>query len=176
MKVEGSKLKDKLNTEEVLPHKPFFKQRIASLLVVVSHFLLNNLQIHPSKFFFFHLLPPPISPFPLISDYLSVHPSESLLAMGDYGRISVHDALGGGAVADILLWRNVYGGGVVVIVSTIFWFLFERGGYNIVAFVANNLLLLVVILFFWAKSATLLNRFVCFYIWFWRLIAVVLGF
>ncbi|KAM0061011.1 hypothetical protein Hdeb2414_s0004g00130921 [Helianthus debilis subsp. tardiflorus] len=78
--------------------------------------------------------------------------------MGDYGRISVHDALGGGAVADILLWRNVYGGGVVLIVSTIFWFLFERGGYNIVAFVANNLLLLVVILFFWAKSATLLNR------------------
>ncbi|KAK9049471.1 hypothetical protein SSX86_031560 [Deinandra increscens subsp. villosa] len=78
--------------------------------------------------------------------------------MGDFGRISVHHALGGGAVADILLWRNAYGGGALLIISTIFWFLFERGGYNILAFVANNLLLLVVILFFWAKSATLLNR------------------
>ncbi|KAI3809876.1 hypothetical protein L1987_19479 [Smallanthus sonchifolius] len=78
--------------------------------------------------------------------------------MGDFGRTYVHDALGGGAVADILLWRNAYGGAVVLVVSTVFWFLFERGGYNIVAFVANNLLLLVVILFFWAKSATLLNR------------------
>nr|XP_043621673.1 reticulon-like protein B11 [Erigeron canadensis] len=78
--------------------------------------------------------------------------------MGDFGRICVHDALGGGPVADILLWKNVYGGGVVLISSTIFWFLFERGGYNILAFVANNLLLLVTILFFWAKSASLLNR------------------
>ncbi|XP_071698032.1 reticulon-like protein B11 [Rutidosis leptorrhynchoides] len=78
--------------------------------------------------------------------------------MGDFGRISVYDALGGGAVADILLWKNSYGSGVFLVVSTILWFLFERGGYNILAFVANNLLLLVVILFFWAKSASLLNR------------------
>ncbi|GJV08008.1 reticulon-like protein B11 [Tanacetum coccineum] len=69
--------------------------------------------------------------------------------------ISVHEALGGGPLADILLWRNVYGGVVVLIVSTFFWVLFEMGGgyYNVLAFVANNLLLLVVILFFWAKSA-----------------------
>ncbi|KAK1423813.1 hypothetical protein QVD17_19122 [Tagetes erecta] len=78
--------------------------------------------------------------------------------MVDFGRTSVHDALGGGAVADILLWRNAYGGGVVLIASTVLWFLFEKGGYNILAFVANNLLLLIVILFFWAKSASLLNR------------------
>ncbi|KAL8255392.1 hypothetical protein R6Q59_033613 [Mikania micrantha] len=73
-------------------------------------------------------------------------------------RICVHEALGGGPVADMLLWKNSYGGGVVLIVSTILWFLFEKGGYNILAFVANNLLLLVSILFFWAKSASLLNR------------------
>ncbi|CAH1450434.1 unnamed protein product [Lactuca virosa] len=78
--------------------------------------------------------------------------------MGDFGRISVHNALGGGPVADILLWRNYYGGGAVLIGSTILWFLFEKGGYNIIAFIANNLLLLVVILFLWAKSASLLNR------------------
>ncbi|KAI7745763.1 hypothetical protein M8C21_027709 [Ambrosia artemisiifolia] len=71
---------------------------------------------------------------------------------------TVHDALGGAAVADILLWRNSYGSGVVLIGSSVLWLLFERGGYNVLAFVANNILLLVVILFFWAKSASLLNR------------------
>ncbi|XP_050364785.1 reticulon-like protein B11 [Argentina anserina] len=73
-------------------------------------------------------------------------------------RISVHQALGGGAVADVLLWRQ-WGGGVVVLTSaTASWILFERAGYNLLSFVANVLLLLVVILFFWAKSASLLNR------------------
>ncbi|KVH93311.1 reticulon-like protein B11 [Cynara cardunculus var. scolymus] len=78
--------------------------------------------------------------------------------MGEIGRVSVYDALGGGAVADTLLWRKCYGGVVVLIVSTVIWFLFERAGYNFLAFVANALLLVVVILFFWAKSASLLNR------------------
>ncbi|KAJ0697239.1 hypothetical protein HanLR1_Chr10g0366781 [Helianthus annuus] len=78
--------------------------------------------------------------------------------MGELGRISVYDALGGGAVADTLLWRKCYGGVMLLIGSTVMWFLFERAGYNFLAFVANTLLLLVVILFFWAKSASLLNR------------------
>ncbi|KAH7518037.1 reticulon-like protein B11 [Ziziphus jujuba] len=73
-------------------------------------------------------------------------------------RISVHEALGGGAVADLLLWKKWYGGVVVLISATTFWFLFERAGYNLLSFVANVLLLLVIILFFWAKSASLLNR------------------
>ncbi|KAI3789268.1 hypothetical protein L2E82_02060 [Cichorium intybus] len=78
--------------------------------------------------------------------------------MGDIGRISVYDALGGGAVADTLLWRKCYGGVVTLIGSTVVWLLFERAGYNFLALFANTLLLLVVILFFWAKSASLLNR------------------
>lgn len=78
--------------------------------------------------------------------------------MGDIGRISVYDALGGGAVADTLLWRKCYGGVVTLIGSTVVWLLFERAGYNFLALFANSLLLLVVILFFWAKSASLLNR------------------
>ncbi|KAK9071127.1 hypothetical protein SSX86_009695 [Deinandra increscens subsp. villosa] len=78
--------------------------------------------------------------------------------MGEFDRISVHDALGGGAVADALLWRKCYGGVLMLTVSTVIWLLFERAGYNFLSFVANTLLLLVVILFFWAKSASLLNR------------------
>ncbi|KAF5745591.1 reticulon-like protein B11 [Tripterygium wilfordii] len=73
-------------------------------------------------------------------------------------RISVHQALGGGSVADVLLWKR-WGGALLTLGSaTTLWFLFERAGYNLLSFVANVLLLLVVILFVWAKSATLLNR------------------
>ncbi|PSS26122.1 Reticulon-like protein [Actinidia chinensis var. chinensis] len=78
--------------------------------------------------------------------------------MGKSRPISVHQALGGGAVADALLWRKWCGGLILLCSSTIIWFLFERAGYNLLSFVANVLLLLVVILFFWAKSASLLNR------------------
>ncbi|KAL9274176.1 Reticulon-like protein [Drosera capensis] len=73
-------------------------------------------------------------------------------------RVSVHQALGGGSVADLLLWRKRGGSFVVLVAATWFWFLFERAGYNVLTFTANVLLLLVVILFFWAKSAALLNR------------------
>ncbi|KAD6795305.1 hypothetical protein R6Q59_020800 [Mikania micrantha] len=78
--------------------------------------------------------------------------------MGEFDRISVYDALGGGTVADTLLWRKCYGGVMMLTGSTVMWLLFERAGYNFLAFIANTLLLLVVILFFWAKSASLLNR------------------
>ncbi|XWS68080.1 hypothetical protein CRYUN_Cryun04dG0059500 [Craigia yunnanensis] len=81
--------------------------------------------------------------------------------MGDSNpipRISVHQALGGGPVADVLLWRKWCGGVVILASAMTFWYLFERAGYNFLSFVANVLLLLVVILFFWAKSASLLNR------------------
>lgn len=63
------------------------------------------------------------------------------------------------AVADLLLWKKWFGGIVLLISATTVWFLFERAGYNLLSFVANVLLLLVIILFFWAKSATLLNRY-----------------
>lgn len=72
--------------------------------------------------------------------------------------MDVHQALGGGSVADVLLWKKWYGGVVVLISATTMWFLFEVAGYNLLSFVANVLLLLVVILFFWAKAASLLNR------------------
>ncbi|GMI83685.1 hypothetical protein like AT3G19460 [Hibiscus trionum] len=81
--------------------------------------------------------------------------------MGDSAptsRISVHQALGAGLVADVLLWRKWCGGVVILASATAFWCLFELATYSIVSFVANVLLLLVVILFFWAKSASLLNR------------------
>ncbi|KAI6678026.1 hypothetical protein NL676_038822 [Syzygium grande] len=73
-------------------------------------------------------------------------------------RLSVHQALGGGCVADLLLWKKWTGGATLLVGATALWFVFERAGYNVLSFVANVLLLLVAILFFWAKSASLLNR------------------
>ncbi|KAE8698590.1 Reticulon-like protein B11 [Hibiscus syriacus] len=73
-------------------------------------------------------------------------------------RTSLHQALSGGLVADVLLWRNCCSGVVILASATAFWCLFELAGYSFVSFVANVLLPLVVILFFWAKSASLLNR------------------
>ncbi|KAI3445941.1 hypothetical protein Pfo_002606 [Paulownia fortunei] len=73
-------------------------------------------------------------------------------------RFSVHLALGGGAVADVLLWKKWYRSVILLVTSTALWFLFERAGYNFLSFISNVLFLLAVILFFWAKSASLLNR------------------
>ncbi|KAF8020377.1 hypothetical protein BT93_G0931 [Corymbia citriodora subsp. variegata] len=73
-------------------------------------------------------------------------------------RLSVHQALGGGCVADLLLWKNWTGGATLLAGATALWFVFERAGYNVISFAANVLSLLVAILFLWAKSASLLNR------------------
>ncbi|GKV26391.1 hypothetical protein SLEP1_g35708 [Rubroshorea leprosula] len=73
-------------------------------------------------------------------------------------RISVHQALGGGSVADLLLWRKWFGGVMLLVSASTMWFLFERAGYNFLSLLANVLLLFIVALFFWAKSASLLNR------------------
>ncbi|XP_047322915.1 reticulon-like protein B11 [Impatiens glandulifera] len=78
--------------------------------------------------------------------------------MNESHRSSVHQALGGGQVADVLLWRRRVGSVFILVASTSLWLLFERAGYNILSFVSNVLLLLVVILFLWAKCASLLNR------------------
>ncbi|KAI5658881.1 hypothetical protein M9H77_27674 [Catharanthus roseus] len=78
--------------------------------------------------------------------------------MGESHPSIVHQALGSGAVADVLLWRKWCTSSALLVGSTALWFLFECAGYNLLTFIANVLLLLVVILFFWAKSASLLNR------------------
>ncbi|KAG2575532.1 reticulon-like protein B11 [Panicum virgatum] len=71
---------------------------------------------------------------------------------------SLHALLGGGAVADVLLWRRRNASAAAVVGATAVWFVFERAGYSLPSVLANALLLLVAILFFWAKSASLLNR------------------
>ncbi|OMO97437.1 Reticulon [Corchorus olitorius] len=71
---------------------------------------------------------------------------------------TVHEILGGGLVADVMLWRkgNLTRG--ILLVTLAAWVLFEKSGYTLLSLVSSVLLLLIVILFLWAKSAAILNR------------------
>lgn len=71
---------------------------------------------------------------------------------------TIHQLLGGGFVADLVLWRqvNVTLGFLLIILSV--WFVFERSGHTLISLCSSVLLLLMTILFVWSKAAALLNR------------------
>lgn len=71
---------------------------------------------------------------------------------------TIHQILGGGVAADVILWRrkNVTVG--ILLVTLAAWVVFERSGYTLLSLVSSVLLLLIAILFLWAKSAAILNR------------------
>lgn len=71
---------------------------------------------------------------------------------------TVHEILGGGFVADVMLWRQKNVTLAILIVALAAWVVFERSGYTLLSLVSSVLLLLFCILFFWAKSAEILNR------------------
>lgn len=71
---------------------------------------------------------------------------------------SVHELLGGGRAADVLLWKQKPVSGGVLAGSTAAWVLFEWSGYTLLSLLSNVLLFLVVIFFFWSNAAALLNR------------------
>jgi reticulon-3 len=60
----------------------------------------------------------------------------------------------------VLLWRRRTASAAAAASATAAWLVFERAGYSLLSVLANSLLLLVAILFFWARSASLLNRWV----------------
>ncbi|KAL1195900.1 Reticulon-like protein B12 [Cardamine amara subsp. amara] len=71
---------------------------------------------------------------------------------------TIHDILGGGNVADVMLGRkkNVSVGIVTVTIAS--WMVFESFAYTIITLLSSVLLLLLSILFLWSKSASILNR------------------
>ncbi|KAK9158973.1 hypothetical protein Scep_005547 [Stephania cephalantha] len=71
---------------------------------------------------------------------------------------TVHDILGGGLVADLMLWRNKDVTMGILLVTLAAWMVFERSGYTLLSLVSSVLLLLFTILYLWAKSAAILNR------------------
>lgn len=71
---------------------------------------------------------------------------------------SIHQILGGGKHADVLLWRHKFMSAGIVFGSTIVWLLFEKSGYNLLTIVGNTMLILLVALFIWSNAAAFLNR------------------
>lgn len=71
---------------------------------------------------------------------------------------TLHEILGSGQVADLILWRRKNQTVMILLVTLAAFVVFERSGYTLLSLVSNVLLLLVVILFLWAKSAAILNR------------------
>jgi hypothetical protein len=71
---------------------------------------------------------------------------------------SVHEILGGGIVADVMLWRRRNASVGILVGAAVAWILFEKSGYTLLSLLANVLLLLVTILFVWATAAALISR------------------
>ncbi|EPS69646.1 hypothetical protein M569_05120 [Genlisea aurea] len=69
----------------------------------------------------------------------------------------LHQALGGGPVADVILWRNKNLSAAVLMGFTLIWFLFEVLDYNFVTLVCHISITLMLILFLWSTGADFVN-------------------
>ncbi|XP_040996477.1 reticulon-like protein B9 [Juglans microcarpa x Juglans regia] len=70
------------------------------------------------------------------------------------GGRSVHEALGGGKVADVLLWSNESSRTVsaaLLIGMTVLWFLFEVAEYNLVTFLCHIIITTMLVFFIWTS-------------------------
>jgi len=101
----------------------------------------------------------PPSPFPVGGGIRAAmgSPSQSRRLFGAHR--SLHDLLGGGTGADVVLWRRkeVSGGALAAVVAS--WALFYCvPGYMLLSFVSQVFMILLTVLFVWAKAAQLLHR------------------
>lgn len=70
---------------------------------------------------------------------------------------SVHTLLGGGQVADVLLWRDKKISSAIMAVVTIIWFLFEVVEYNFITLICHIFITTMLIIFIWSTAADLFN-------------------
>ncbi|XP_050377171.1 reticulon-like protein B9 [Argentina anserina] len=69
----------------------------------------------------------------------------------------IHRVLGGGKVADVLLWRNRYVSGALLGVMTVIWFLFEIVEYNFITLVCHASITTMLVIFIWRMVAEIFN-------------------
>ncbi|XP_028124388.1 reticulon-like protein B16 isoform X2 [Camellia sinensis] len=71
-----------------------------------------------------------------------------------FGRqMSIHQMMGGGKAADVILWKRQHVSCGIVVVATIAWILFEQSGLSFLLICSDVLLILVVLLFLRANYA-----------------------
>uniref|UniRef100_A0A0D3EWA9 Reticulon-like protein n=1 Tax=Oryza barthii TaxID=65489 RepID=A0A0D3EWA9_9ORYZ len=95
----------------------------------------------------------------------SIHPPSKAMDASDQGcrllgaQRSLHGLLGGGAMADVVLWRRKEVAGWSLAAVAASWVLFYcLPGYTLLSFVSSVLMIVLAVLFVWAKAARLLNR------------------
>ncbi|KAL0446848.1 UNVERIFIED_CONTAM: Reticulon-like protein B9 [Sesamum latifolium] len=69
----------------------------------------------------------------------------------------LHALLGGGKVADVLLWRNRNLSAAILIGFTVIWFLFEVVEYNFVTLLCHISIITMLIVFVWSTGAGLID-------------------
>ncbi|GMI99641.1 reticulon 2, VIRB2-interacting protein 2, Reticulan like protein B2 [Hibiscus trionum] len=70
----------------------------------------------------------------------------------------LHQVLGAGKPADILLWRNKRVSANVLGGVTVFWFLFEVLDYHLITLVCHILILSLSVLFLWSNASNFINN------------------
>lgn len=71
---------------------------------------------------------------------------------------SVHQVLGGGTSADVILWRKKYMSAGILAGTTLAWILLEQSGFSLLTIVSDVLLILIVGLFVWANAAAVIHK------------------
>ncbi|KAK9189662.1 hypothetical protein WN943_018261 [Citrus x changshan-huyou] len=71
---------------------------------------------------------------------------------------TVHQFMGGGRTADVLLWKRRRVSFGVIVVATVAWLIFERSGLPFLSVCSDVLLLLIVLMFFRANFAAFRNK------------------
>uniref|UniRef100_F6HC78 Reticulon-like protein n=1 Tax=Vitis vinifera TaxID=29760 RepID=F6HC78_VITVI len=73
-------------------------------------------------------------------------------------RSSIHQIMGGGKAADVLLWKRRRVSCGTIVVATVAWILFERSGLSFLSICSDVLLILIVVLFLRANYAAFRNK------------------
>ncbi|KAL2897889.1 Reticulon-like protein B16 [Bienertia sinuspersici] len=70
----------------------------------------------------------------------------------------IHQIMGGGQAADVILWKKWHLSFGVIVVATVAWLLFEQSGLPFLSVCSDVLLILIVMLFLRANYAVMRNR------------------
>lgn len=69
------------------------------------------------------------------------------------GQTTIHQMMGGGRAADVILWKRRHVSFGIIVVATVAWLLFERSGLSVLSISTDVFLVLVVLQFLRANYA-----------------------
>ncbi|XP_052184734.1 reticulon-like protein B16 isoform X2 [Diospyros lotus] len=76
-----------------------------------------------------------------------------------FGRqTTIHQMMGGGKAADVVLWKRWHISCGIIVVATVAWLIFEWSGLSFLSICSDVLLILIVLLFLWANYAAFRNK------------------